>query len=152
MTTEVKTFNEFERFLFGAMVARRSVLPFVESPIEADFAVAVINLAMVNKIDLVFSPRDIASEFRATTVLLVPQWRLSGFRYDFMMRHINGRVALIECDGKEFHSTEEQIANDKRKNEAAVTANMDLFRINGAELHYRHHDCGAEVLRFLGAL
>jgi hypothetical protein len=53
-------------------------------------------------------------------VSLQPQYPLQRFRYDFaiLAKGQSQPLVLIECDRKVFHSTEEQQANDRLKDEA----------------------------------
>jgi very-short-patch-repair endonuclease len=66
-----------------------------------------------------------------------PQYVLGRFRYDFAVR-ANWRpkpLLLVECDGKDFHSSAEQQANDALKDAAASHAGMRLIRFSGSKIH-----------------
>lgn len=52
----------------------------------------------------------------------------------------------IECDGKEFHSTEEQIQRDNRKNLAAKNAGIPLLRFSGSSIFRHAERCVDEIL------
>lgn len=101
----------------AASIARRVELAQTcESPIEIDLAAELELLR-----DLKFK--------------VVPQFRLAGFRYDFALTTNGGRpLFLVECDGKDFHSTPEQIANDRRKDNSAEAAGLPLLRFTGSEI------------------
>lgn len=142
--------DSFLSDIFRTMVKRQTVKPFCESPIEEDFAVAFTFLAKALEIDVVFTARLDAPRFQDVTLLIVPQWPLDSYRYDFMVRHTNGRRALIECDGKQFHSSHEQVANDRRKDAAAERAKIPLLRFRGTELFRTSIQCAAAALRELG--
>lgn len=84
-------------------------------------------------------------------MMLVTQFDLLRFRYDFAMR-VQGfprPFLLIECDSKQFHSTPEQIANDRRKDECAFRHAIPLIRLAGRDIHYRIEKCVSEVVQFL---
>ncbi len=79
---------------------------------------------------------------------VIPQFHLRGFRYDFAIRRAgqHENVVLIECDGREFHSTPEQIANDKRKDEVAVGAGMGIVRFTGSDINADSRHCAGIAL------
>jgi len=123
-----------------------------ESPIEtifgAQFALALRPLC-----------KDIGWDFAVGTgdadIVLHPQYALHRFRYDFAVR-ANGRprpVLLIECDGKDFHSSAEQHANDRLKDAAASNAGIRLIRFSGSEIHRDVDGCVTYALTAcIGAL
>jgi very-short-patch-repair endonuclease len=41
----------------------------------------------------------------------------------------------MECDGKDFHSSADQQANDKLKDEAAANAGIRLIRFTGSQIN-----------------
>lgn len=81
---------------------------------------------------------------------LSPQFPLDGFRYDFA---VLGRrlelLALIECDGKDFHCTPEQIENDRRKDAAAHRVGAEMFRFTGSDIFRRRQACVDLVIQTL---
>jgi very-short-patch-repair endonuclease len=105
-----------------------------ESPIEtifgAQFALALRPLC-----------NDIGWKFSVGTgdddLVLYPQFPLARFRYDFaVVAKWKARpLVLIECDGKDFHSSADQQANDKLKDEAAANAGIRLIRFTGSEIN-----------------
>jgi hypothetical protein len=117
-----------------------SIAAVTESPIESIFGA---------KFALALRPlcKDIGWNFTVGTgdadIVLHPQYVLGRFRYDFAVL-ANGRakpVLLIECDGKEFHSTEGQRANDRLKDAAASNAGMRLIRFSGSEINSDIDSC-----------
>lgn len=60
-------------------------------------------------------------------------------------------VVLIECDGRDFHCTDAQIANDRRKDAAAALAGIRVLRFTGSEIFHNPTRCAAVVLGGLGA-
>src|SRR4051794_11740995 len=91
---------------FDTMAIAHTIAPKCESPIEVDFGARITKALRVIDDD---------------TLTLAPQHSIGSFRYDFAITR-NGRpqpVILVECDGKEFHRTVEQLANDRLKNALA---------------------------------
>jgi very-short-patch-repair endonuclease len=74
---------------------------------------------------------------------VIPQFPLDGFRYDFAIYATGqpGTVVLIECDGKDYHSTPEQIANDERKDAAASRVGMGIVRFTGSDINADARHC-----------
>jgi very-short-patch-repair endonuclease len=105
-----------------------------ESPIETIFGA---------RLALALRPfcKEVGWEFSVGTgnddIVLQPQFSLARFRYDFAVRAKwkLKPLVLIECDGKEFHSSAVQQANDKFKDEAASRAGIRLVRFAGSEIH-----------------
>jgi very-short-patch-repair endonuclease len=65
---------------------------------------------------------------------LVPQHPWRGFRMDFALMRDGLPVLFIECDGREWHSTQTQLERDARKNAAADSAGIPLIRFTGSEI------------------
>jgi very-short-patch-repair endonuclease len=114
-----------------------------ESPIEtifgAKFGQALRSLC-----------KDLGREFSVGTeeeadLVLHPQYPLECFRYDFAVRSKTQMkpLLLIECDGKDFHSSPKQLANDKLKDLAASNAGIRLIRFSESEIN-RDVDRSAE--------
>ena len=111
-----------------------------ESPIETIFGA---------QLALALRPfcKDIGWEFSVGTenddIVLHPQFPLARFRYDFAVRAKwkLKPLVLVECDGKEFHSSDDQQANDKLKDIAAAGAGIRLIRFTGAEIHREIDAC-----------
>jgi hypothetical protein len=72
--------------------AAATIAPNCESPIEIELGARLI-IAM----RIIDDP----------SLKLIPQYVLGAYRYDFAITRKERLVALIECDGKDFHSTEE---------------------------------------------
>jgi very-short-patch-repair endonuclease len=104
-----------------------------ESPIEHQFGIAA------------------ATVLARAGLRLVPQYELFGYRYDFAILHprLDQVLALVECDGKEFHSTVEQLANDREKDTAAKSINAFVVRYSGVAITRNPKDCAENLLGIL---
>jgi very-short-patch-repair endonuclease len=139
---EVAPTGEWKPFRIGLLKAIEAAAESVtmaaqtESPIETIFGA---------QLALALRPfcKDIGWEFLVGAengdgdIVLHPQFPLAQFRYDFAVR-ANWKLTplvLVECDGKEFHSSIDQQANDKLKDEAASRAGISLLRFTGSEIH-----------------
>jgi very-short-patch-repair endonuclease len=77
---------------------------------------------------------------------LVPQYVLGPYRYDFAITRQKKLACLIECDGKEFHSTREQLANDRAKDKMSAETGVRIFRFSGSDIHRDPKSCVRDVL------
>ncbi len=109
---------------------RARITPKCESPIEIDLGAALIQ----------------QSSDRYETV---PQFRVGRYRFDFGLVTGERLIALIECDGEEFHSTPQQIANDAAKDAAGAALGVPVFRFSGKEIYRTPQGCAAHILRAL---
>jgi very-short-patch-repair endonuclease len=83
------------------------------------------------------------------TLTLRPRYFLGQYIYDLAIFR-EGRlypIIIVECDGKDFHSTPEQLQNDARKNKLAWSKGIVLLRFTGAEIHRTPDDCLAKILQ-----
>lgn len=86
---------------------------------------------------------------RTPELTLVPQYELVRFRYDFGIVAGGKLVAAIECDGKDFHSSNEARANDAAKNVAIWKTGAEIFRFSGSQIFRRDVGCVAGIETFL---
>jgi very-short-patch-repair endonuclease len=83
-------------------------------------------------------------------LLLIPQFKWSIYRSDWAIYNPKTTGALlIECDGKEFHSSPEQIEHDKRKDQAAHDRGYLTMRFTGSRIHRGADECAQEVFGFV---
>ena len=84
-------------------------------------------------------------------LLLIPQYKWKRWRYDFALRYsIDPKpLVFIECDGKEFHSTPEQRATDKKKDEEARRAGVFMCRFTGSQIFKDPVQCAREIVKCL---
>lgn len=95
--------------------------------------------------------------FPPNTIEVIPQFKLARFRYDFAIRFVGEEIPLllIECDGKEFHSTPDQRANDVRKEWAAQDVGAQCLRYTGSDIYRFSNEIAkglADVVAFMRRL
>jgi very-short-patch-repair endonuclease len=130
-TDELKPLYTFLPSLFDKWALAGTIADVCESPIEVDLGVMFL------------------IAFRAigdNDFQLVPQHVLGSFRYDFAITHQGKLIGLIECDGKEFHSTTEQMANDRAKDKLAAQMGVRMFRFSGSDIWRGPQGCVRQVL------
>ncbi len=106
-----------------------------ESPIEYAFGVAFSDHERVET----FEPDKAPKDFDDRTVVLIPQLVTLCYRLDFaVLFWVDGRIHkwAIECDGKEWHTSEQQIARDKRRDMDLLADGWRVLRYAGYLLHY----------------
>jgi very-short-patch-repair endonuclease len=79
---------------------------------------------------------------------VIPQYELGPFRYDFAIKSKRTEkvIALVECDGRLWHSTDEQRKNDANKDALAKERGLMMFRYAGTELCRDAARCAEEVM------
>lgn len=117
--------------------AALDIAPECESPIEATLG-AHLKLLI-----------EQWNSERAPGLELVPQYPLLRFRYDFGIVSDGRLIAAVECDGKEFHSSDEARANDAAKNVAVWRAGAEIFRFSGSSIFRRDAELVLGIKKFL---
>ena len=79
------------------------------------------------------------------------QYCLGPYRYDLALirEGLPAPIALIECDGKEFHQSEQQVANDLAKDRLAQNEKIPLLRFSGSEIYRDVKACVFKIIRTL---
>jgi very-short-patch-repair endonuclease len=79
-------------------------------------------------------------------LLFVPQFKWSIYRSDWAIYNPKTSGALVlECDGKEFHSSADQVAHDKKKDAAAHDRGFLTMRFTGSQIHRDADECAQKV-------
>ncbi len=130
-TDELKPLYSFLPALFDKWALEGGIADVCESPIEVELGVQFL-----------IAFRAIGDD----DFKLVPQQVLGSFRYDFAITRQGKLIGLIECDGREFHSTTEQIANDRAKDKLAAQMGIRMFRFSGSDIWRDPKGCAREVL------
>jgi hypothetical protein len=97
--------------------------------------------------------RGFFSSYSNQCVYVYPQADTFGRRADFIMAfNPSKRIAIVECDGYEWHSSKEQFSKD-RAFDRAVIAGFDgrapVFRFSGSQINKDARKCAKEVLEYL---
>jgi len=117
-----------------------------DSPIEDLLGAAILMQAERADLDLKMRLDGDNSKSEFT---LVPQFRWEIYRSDLAIIGRRRVQLLIECDGKEFHSSPEQKAHDGKKDAAAAARGWRTVRFTGSEIHRDFDGCAAKILRLI---
>jgi very-short-patch-repair endonuclease len=121
-----------------------------DSPIEDMLGAAIILQFRAAGIALKLC-KDV-NEPRAPGYRLVPQARWGMYRSDWALVNQDTRgVLLIECDGKEFHSSPERIDHDRKKDQAALDRGWLTARFTGSEIHHDADGIAKRILELVTA-
>jgi very-short-patch-repair endonuclease len=81
-------------------------------------------------------------------LVFVPQFKWSIYRSDWALYNPKTSGAmLLECDGKEFHSTADQVAHDQKKDAAAHDRGYLTMRFSGAQIHRDADGCAKKIFQ-----
>lgn len=64
------------------------------------------------------------------------------YRVDFLV----GEHTVVECDGKEFHSSELQVARDAKRDAWFTARGYTVYRLTGADIHRDEDGCVRRVI------
>jgi very-short-patch-repair endonuclease len=133
-TGEMKPLSAFTASAIDSMALAFAIAPSCESPIEIELGAQLCK---------------VIRSFEGLS--LQPQFSLGPYRYDFAIvdEHSGLPIALIECDGREYHETEEQRANDRAKDDFATKERLLLFRFSGAEIYRDAQGCVSSIFKKL---
>ena len=115
------------------LAALEALLAKCESPIESKLAEALFVV--------------LCNEFPDGAVQLSPQYRLGPYRYDFAIILQGGPLFFIECDGRDFHSSPEQIERDHAKGKFAHESGTPCLRYAGSIIHKNPYVIAFEIAR-----
>jgi hypothetical protein len=112
-----------------------------ESPIETLLAVAILRQWP----DVEFRTHE-AGPARGWT--LIPQYPWGKYRVDLALRNPDGYLIFIECDGKDFHSSPEQVERDMVREQLMLDAGYPVVRFTGSEINHCPAACANMMRRF----
>jgi very-short-patch-repair endonuclease len=130
------------------MAIATSIVPDTESPIEVLFGAEAVKFFQGLYKDhrtMTFVRCHQADEntFAGDHTLLMPQYKWRNYRIDWVVKisFLKQPYFFIECDGRDFHSSEQQILRDRTKDEAIMNAGVQIFRFSGSELERNSLAC-----------
>lgn len=117
-----------------------------DSPIEEDLGAS---LQLIFS-DLGYNLRlchDIKDIGFTDELVLFPQFPWSFYHSDYAIINpaYKEAVYLIECDGKDFHSSPEQKAHDALKDQSAARCGYTTIRFSGSEIFAKVDECSKSV-------
>lgn len=144
--------GEFKPISLGAATANlldrdragREIGESTESPIELQLGAAIIMC-----FERAGTPLKLCLELpkdRPEGLLLVPQFKWSHYRSDWaIVNPRQGGALLIECDGRDFHSSSEQRAHDRKKDAAAHDRGYLTIRFDGSSIFMQADECAKKI-------
>lgn len=120
------------------------VSPTADSPIETLLGAAVLMFFRDAGKPLMLCMSDELDN--AKSLSFVPQFKWSIYRSDWAIYNPKTTGAmLLECDGKEFHSSVDQKAHDHKKDAAAHDRGYLTMRFTGSQIHRDADGCAQKV-------
>lgn len=97
--------------------------------------------------------RGVYSSYRDICIYVYPQEDVDGHRVDFCFAFTpSKRLAFVECDGYEWHSSKEQFSKDRAFDRAIIKlfdGRAPVFRFSGSQINRDPKGCATEVLQYL---
>ncbi len=127
-----------------------------ESPIEEQLAEALREATVDRKIDLRVADREAPRAFLldrldAGSLWIMGQRSIGRYRADFVLvgRGEFGEVValVVECDGREWHTTEEQVKRDHKRDAELNAMRLRVERFDGATITHAPERCAATILK-----
>jgi very-short-patch-repair endonuclease len=88
--------------------------------------------------------------------VISPQYQIGKYRVDFRLEsNCSGRriLAVIECDGHDFHErTKEQAARDRKRDRDLQSEGYLVFRFTGSQIYRDPWGCVDEMYDAIGAV
>lgn len=79
-------------------------------------------------------------------LFFIPQFKWSIYRSDWAIYNPKTSGAmLLECDGKDFHSSADQVAHDRKKDAAAHDRGYLTMRFTGSQIHRAADECAQKI-------
>lgn len=118
----------------------------VESPIEEQFGFALAHVIVEYGYTVAVLGNGCVEEVD-TDFFIIPQFKWGFYRSDFALVDAReGVTVLIECDGQEFHSSEEHKLHDHQKDAAAAALSMTTLRFTGSQIFGNARLCAQRAL------
>jgi very-short-patch-repair endonuclease len=116
-----------------------------DSPIESQIGAAVMMLFQGFRLPLKLCKMIDVRDTR-DGLLFVPQFAWSYYWSDWAILNPTRHGALlIECDGRDFHSTKEQLAHDAKKDAEARIRGYRTIRFTGSQIHKDADGCARKI-------
>ncbi len=77
-------------------------------------------------------------------VLITTQAPVGQYRADILIEVGNHKL-VVECDGREYHTSPDQVARDKRRDRYCASQGIPVMRFTGSEIHRDPRGCAAEI-------
>ena len=124
---------------------RDHVVKFVESPIERKIARSLLEAFMFR-----LAPDGLPEKLRNGWAYIVPQYKTGRYRLDLAIFFVAGEhddlIKIdLECDGKDYHSSRDQMRRDEIRNKDLVRDGWIVLRYAGGSLHHRCEACADEI-------
>lgn len=114
----------------------RKAISLCESPIECMVAAALINadwFGFLTCPPIVHHPRA-DKELPTGDIIIIPQFAFVRYRADFAVIGRRGdeqRIALVECDGEQYHNGGQDLPRDRYFNSWGI----QTYRLKGSDIH-----------------
>lgn len=115
--------------------------------------VKISDIAKNQNFHLYESPIEtkLSGALEAWGVKVVAQKKIGNYRADLFIE-MDGKKIVVECDGKEFHSSSEQRAHDKERDDFMERAGLLVLRFTGKEITSNLQACVIRIIEELSSI
>jgi very-short-patch-repair endonuclease len=118
--------------LLRVIEGRMRISDATESPIET-----ILGQALIEAVSTMFPAGD---------VTVVPQFVWRRYRIDWAVLIAGAPVLFVECDGQEYHSSEDARRRDAARDAECWSAGIEVARFTGSQIHYASRPCADKVV------
>ena len=145
--------HALEQAVHTAALAR-DIASETESPIEAIFGVAATRVLskphnrVMPQFGFARARKEDITKVEFSRVLMIPQFWWENYRIDwaFHANFLKQPWVFVECDGRDFHSSDEQIMRDAKRDARIRAAGIPILRFSGSDIHRHDDSCAMAVL------
>lgn len=124
------------------------VIGWVESPIERYLLEALI--VGTNGLKVITEGQEFTIG-EGSGYIVSPQYQIGRFRVDFFIQY-KDKAIIVECDGRDSHSSKIQISKDKKREEKILELTdhkFPIIRFSGQSIWQKPFDAAAAIIASL---
>lgn len=126
-----------------------------ESPIEQLFCLSLFQVPGIWAINGEFHTSLLQHRPGNRGILVFAQNRIKRYRADFLLvalspEQIEPAFLIVECDGREFHSTPDAVTRDARRDRELRSTGFQIIRHTGTEIYGNPFEVVAQTFECIG--
>ncbi len=90
--------------------------------------------------------------FPAGKVTVEPQFVWRKYRIDWAILDGGAPILFIECDGRDYHSSEDARRRDAARDDECWAAGIRVVRFTGSQIHHAARPCAEHIVGLIVAI